>query len=450
MKRDAIDLGKDNVYSLFGKYFIPTLLGMLGMCAVTAVDGIFVGHCVGSDGIAAINIIIPVMMFITGIGLMTGAGCSVVASVHLSKGNAKAARINVTQAIIFISIVTALPCLSMVLFPASTARLLGSSEHLTPLVRDYMLWNVPSWIFMMWEAVGLFVIRLDGAPKLAMACSLIAAGLNVALDWFFMFPLQWGLMGAAFATSISTAVGGIIAMIYLLFYAKGLRLLRLKLSRKSLLLSLRNVGVQCRIGSSAFLGEATMAVLMFMGNQVFMHYLGDDGVGAFGIVCYYTPFIFMVGNAIAQSAQPIISYNFGLGKNRRTRNTEKAALLAAFGCGTIVTAVFSWCPEFMVGLFVDPASRAAQIAVNGFPSFALGFIAFIFNITAVGYFQSVERIRPATTFALLRGFVLLVPSFLLMPLWLGTRGIWLAMPAAEILTMLAVVCFYGIMRRRQA
>lgn len=104
----------------------------------------------------------------------------------------------------------------------------------------------------------------------------------------------------------------------------------------------------------------------------------------------------------------------------------------------------------MVGLFVDPASRAAQIAVNGFPSFALGFIAFIFNITAVGYFQSVERIRPATTFALLRGFVMLVPSFLLMPLWLGTRGIWLAMPAAEILTMLAIVCFYGIMRRRQA
>lgn len=322
MKRDAIDLGKDNVYSLFGKYFIPTLFGMLGMCAVTAVDGIFVGHCVGSDGIAAINIIIPVMMFITGIGLMTGAGCSVVASIHLSKGNVKAARINVTQAMIFISIVTALPCLAMVLFPASTACLLGSSKHLMPLVRVYMLWNVPSWIFMMWEAVGLFVIRLDGAPKLAMACSLIAAGLNVALDWLFMFPLQWGLMGAAFATSISTAIGGVIAMIYLLFYAKGLRLLRLKLSRKSLLLSLRNVGVQCRIGSSAFLGEATMAVLMFMGNQVFMHYLGDDGVGAFGIVCYYAPFIFMVGNAIAQSAQPIISYNFGLGEKRRTRNTE--------------------------------------------------------------------------------------------------------------------------------
>ena len=177
----------------------------------------------------------------------------------------------------------------------------------------------------------------------------------------------------------------------------------------------KNMINQCRIGSSALLGEATMAVLMFMGNQVFMRYLGDDGVGAFGIACYYTPFVFMVGNAIAQSAQPIISYNFGLGSKGRMREAEKVALVTAVICGLVGTSFFVGGPAWLVGLFVDLKNGAAIIAMNGFPYFAVGFVGFIFNITAIGYFQSVERIRPATIFALMRGFLILIPSFLLMP-----------------------------------
>ena len=442
MKRDAINLNNDNVYSLFSKYFFPTLLGMLGMSAVTAIDGIFVGHSVGSDGVAAINIIAPVMMFITGIGLMIGVGCSVASSIHLSKNNLKAARLNVTQAMIFITITAIVIIAAMLASPDKTATTLGSSEYLLPLVKEYMLWNVPSWIFMMWEAVALFIIRLDGSPKIAMSCNLITAALNVALDWLFIFPFGWGLMGAAFATSISTAAGSIIAIVYLTCFAKKLHFIRLKASIKSLKLSIRNIGYQCRTGSSAFLGEMTMAVLMFMGNQVFMHYLGDNGVGAFGIVCYYTPFIFMVGNAIAQSAQPIISYNFGSGEKGRTIKTEKIALFTAFVCGIITTSLFSLFPQFMVGLFVDSGSDAAQIAIYGFPFFAIGFVAFIFNLTAIGYFQSVERIKPATFFALLRGIILLIPSFIIMPHLLGIKGIWLAMPATEIATSVIIICFY--------
>lgn len=105
--------------------------------------------------------------------------------------------------------------------------------------------------------------------------------------------------GAAFATAISVSVGGVIVVVYLSFFARTLRFCPLKRSHKSLRLSLRNVGYQCRIGSSALLGEATLAMLMFVGNLTFIHYLGDDGVGAFGIACYYIPFVFMVGNAIA-------------------------------------------------------------------------------------------------------------------------------------------------------
>lgn len=443
---DAIDFGTVKVSILFRKLFFPTLLGMLGMSAVTAIDGIFVGHSVGSEGIAAINIVIPVQMLMTGIGLMIGTGCLVVSSIHLSRGRQKVARLNVTQAMLFVTIIIAFPTIAMLGFPDETARLLGSSEHLLPMVKEYMIWYVPSWVFMMWTAVALFVIRLDGAPKLAMTCSLVAAFLNVLLDWLFMFPFGWGIMGAAFATSISTAIGGLIALAYLLFFANKLRLLPLKMSRKSIRFSVRNIGYQCRIGSSALLGEATMAVLMFMGNQVFMLYLGDEGVGAFGIACYYTPFIFMVGNAIAQSAQPIISYNFGLGNTIRTRETEKEALITAIVCGVIVSGIFMAIPDILVGMFIDLQTSAAQIAIQGFPLFAIGFIAFIINLTSVGYFQSVERIKPATFFALLRGFVLLIPSFLIVPRLLGEPGIWLAMPVAEISTSFLIILFYAYRR----
>ena len=442
MERDAIDLRTLGVFTLFRRYFIPTLFGMLSISAVTAIDGIFIGRGVGSDGIAAVNICIPLLMLFTGIGLMVGAGCSVVASIQLARGKQKVARLNVTQALLFVTIIALVPSVLMMVFPEGTAKLLGSSGHLMPMVTDYLLWFVPSWVFQIWITVSLFIIRLDGSPKLAMMCSLITAIINVILDWLFIFPFGWGVMGAAFATSVSIVTGGIIAIIYLLFFARNLRLCPIKLSARSLRLSIRNLGYQCRIGSSALLGEATLAVLMFAGNQVFMHYLGDNGVGAFGIACYYIPFVFMVGNAIAQSAQPIISYNFGLGHRKRVRTTGQIALQTAVLCGAVVTTVFIAFPGILVELFINPDSEAAQIAISGFPYFSTGFIFFIDNLAAVGYYQSIERVKPATFFAVLRGFIFLIPSFILLPELLGTPGIWLALPSSEILTTASILCFY--------
>ena len=366
MKRDAIDLGTVKVFTLFKKYFIPTLFGMLSMSAVTAIDGIFVGHGIGSDGIAAINICIPLLMLFTGVGLMVGAGSSVVASIQLSRGKSKAARINVTQAILFVTVVAFIPSVLMMAYPSATARLLGASEHLAPLVREYLLWFVPSLMFQMWCSVCLFIIRLDGAPRLAMMCNVAAALISVLLGWLFIFPLGWGLMGAAFAATIGLFAGGLIGLVYLFRFARKLRFYPIKWSVKSMRLSFRNLGYQCRIGSSALLTEATLATLMFVGNQVFMKYLGDDGVGAFGIVCYYIPIVFMVGNAIAQSAQPIISYNFGLGYRSRVVATERIALLTSVACGVIIMTAFCLFPHILVGLFISPDNPAARLLLDTF------------------------------------------------------------------------------------
>ena len=233
-----------------------------------------------------------------------------------------------------------------------------------------------------------------------------------------------------------------MGVFYIVFKAKKLRIIAIKISLKSLMLTMRNIGYQCKIGSSALLGEATLATLMFVGNQVFIKYLGDNGVGAFGIACYYTPFVFMVGNAIAQSAQPILSYNFGINLYKRVSQTEKLALKTALMCGIVVTAIFYLFPHWLVGLFLPLDNAAAKIAVTGLPLFSLGFICFIVNLTAIGYYQSLERIGAATTFALLRGLLILVPAFYLLPMAIGNSGIWLAMPVSEVLTALLILIYY--------
>lgn len=261
LTRDNIDLSTLSIPRLFGKYFLPTLFGMLSMSAMTAIDGIFVGHAVGADGIAAINICVPIFMLATGLGLMMGVGCSVVASIHLARHKLKVARINVTQAWIFSTIVIMAVIAPMMLFPSATGRLLGSSEALLPMVREYMLGFMPGELFGVWLALLLFVIRLDGNPRLAMWCNVVGAVTNIVLDWLMIVVLGYGLVGAALASTASMFLGGVVAVWYMFFGARQLRPVRLKWSWHSLLYSVRNIGYQCAIGLSALMGECTMAVL---------------------------------------------------------------------------------------------------------------------------------------------------------------------------------------------
>ncbi len=438
LTKDAIDLSTLSIPRLFGRYFIPTLFGMLSISAMTIIDGVFVGHAVGADGIAAINICVPILMVATGLGLMMGGGCSVVASIHMAQQKLKAARINVTQAWIFATLVIIAMIVPVMLFPSAVGRMLGSTDALLPLVRDYMLGFMPGELFGVWQALLLFVIRLDGNPRLAMWCNVVAAGANVVLDWLMIVVLGWGLFGAAIASALSMLLGGTIAVWYMFFAARQLRPIRLKWSRRSLLYSIRNISYQCTIGLSALMGECTMAVLALVGNYVFGFYMGDAGIGAFGIACYYTPFVFMIGNAVAQSAQPIVSFNYGSGDSRRVRSTLHVALLTAFACGLAVSGAFVLLPQQLVELFVNSSEAAFPLAVNGFPLIAVSFVFFIINLTCIGYFQSIERVRPAMVFALLRGLLLLVPSFIVLPLLLGENGIWLALALSEMLTTLGI------------
>lgn len=448
MQRDAIDFKNDKVSRLFRRLLIPTLLGTLSLAAMTAIDGIIIGHGVGAEGVAAVNIVVPIYQIVSGLGLMVGSGCSVVASIHLSKGKARVARMNVAQALTATTLAMLLLAALMLAMPVQTARALGSSVTLLPQVCDYLLWMLPGFVFEMWSMIGLFIVRLDGSPRFAMWCNVASALLNGVLDWVFVFPLGMGVAGAAIATSISLCVGGCMTMAYLVWFARDMRLLMPKASRKSLVLSLRNIGYQCRIGSSSMLGELTMAVLIFIGNLVFMRLLGDDGVGAFGIACYYAPFFFMIGNAVAQAAQPIISYNYGMERWGHVRQAFRLLVATSASIGVAVTLLFVFAPHWLVALFVDTGSNAGRMAIHGFPYFATGVVCFILNVAIIGYYQSIERMGRATLLVFLRGFALLVPSYHVLPALLGVNGAWLAMPLTELLTLLVAVALSRTASRR--
>ena len=450
--KDSIDFGNMEISSLFRKLLIPTVLGMVFSAIFIITDGIFVGKGIGSDALAAVNITAPLFMITAGIGLMFGVGASVVASIHLSQGKRKVASINITQALVFSTLLILIMSALCFYYIEPLAKLSRSSDRLLPLAVEYMAWYLPFLVFYEILNIGMFCIRLDGSPTYAMMCNAVAAILNIILDYIFIFEFGWGMMGAAFATSLGTVVGGLMTLIYLLKFSRSLHLYRIKLSIKSMMLTLRNVGYMIKLGSSAFISEASIACMMFLGNYVFIHYLGEDGVAAFSIACYFFPIIFMVYNAIAQSAQPIISYNLGAGQSDRVRKALHLAIRTALICGISFFIITVLCRQNIVSLFIDRSYAAFDIAVNGIPYFGVGFIFFAFNMIGIGYYQSVERGQRATIITLLRGVVFMLIGFLVLPKILGVPGIWLAVPFAELLTMLYIIGIYFkdrfIVRRR--
>ena len=434
-ERDSIDFGKSRIGPLFNRIFYPTLLSMVFASLFTVADGIFVGQGVGSNALAAINIVSPLFLITTGIALMFGVGVSVVASIHLSQDNHKAANINITQAFNVATLLMGIIVVAVYIFRVPFLQLLGSSDALLPLCQDYLLTILPGCVFIVIQMIGTFVIRLDGSPKFAASLEIFPGLLNIILDWLFVFPMQMGVAGSGIASSISCAVAAGLVAVYMFFRAQNVRLCRLKLSLTSLYLTARNVGYMVRSGFSSMLGELAMSMMLLTGNYIFIRELGEDGVAAFSVACYLYPIVFMVNNSVAQSAQPIISFNYGAGNRYRVKSALKVSLRTATICGVLITAFLTLGTKPLVGLFLQADTKAYEIAIGGLPLFAYSAIFFALNVAIIGYYQATEQNGRATLCMLLRGLIFLVPAFLLMPQLMFPQGMWLAIPVSECMTL---------------
>ena len=433
--RDGIDFGKSKIGPLFNSIFYPTLLSMVFASLFTVADGIFVGQGVGSNALAAINIVSPLFLITTGIALMFGVGMSVVASIHLSQNNNKAANINITQAFDVATLLMVIIAIAVYFFRIPFLRLLGSSDALLPLCQDYLLPILPGCVCIVFQMIGIFVIRLDGSPKFAASLEIFPGLLNIFLDWLFVFPMQMGIAGSAIASSISCAVAAGMVAWYMFFRAQTVKMYRLKLSLTSFYLIARNVGYMARSGFSSMLGELAMSMMLLIGNYVFIRELGEDGVAAFSVACYLYPIVFMINNSVAQSAQPIISFNYGAGNRYRVQRAFRVSLSTATICGVLETTILTLAAKPLISLFLQAGTKAHEIAIGGLPLFAYSAIFFALNVAIIGYYQAIEQNIRATLCMLLRGLIFLVPAFLLMPKFISPQGMWLAVPVTECMTL---------------
>ncbi|MFG6424840.1 MAG: polysaccharide biosynthesis C-terminal domain-containing protein [Muribaculaceae bacterium] len=447
-ERDSIDFGKTDISKLFVKIFLPTLASLMFGASVYVADGIFVGNGVGSLALAAVNIASPMFLIATGLAIMFGSGVSIVAAIHLSRGNHKAANINVTQAVIVSIAIIIVLCSLVWAFPVKTAELFGSEGSLTPIVTEYLKYVLPSFFGSMLLVVGMFVIRLDGAPKFSMWANVIASIANIVLDYLFVFPFEMGIKGAAIATSISQCGGAVLVMIYMVWFPKTLHLYKIKLSKTSLRLTTRNIIYMIKLGIATFIGETAMACLMVVGNIEFMHYLHESGVAAFSVACYILPLVFMFGNAVAQSALPIISYNYGASNEKRVSKTFRLSMRIAAAFGVLLSLLGMSATPTIASIFISSDDPAFAIATSGLPFYSVCFMFLVMNVVLIGYLQSLERYNPANIFMLLRGYILIIPAFIGLPAVIGTTGLWCAPAVSEGLTF-AIIVTYLILSKKK-
>lgn len=445
--RDAIDFSKQPVGQLFHRLFWPTLLSMVSIVILNFSDGAFIGHGAGPDSLAAVNIAAPIFSLIAGLAIMFGVGCSVVVSIHLSHGEVKAARINTTQAIIGTLVVATLMAAFILSDLPRTCRLFGSSEALIPLASSYLFWIALTAPLTMLDIALRFLVRLDGSPRYAMVCSVVASALNILLDYVFIFPCGWGLEGAAIATSISFSLSALAQIFYMIFLSKTLKLYRLRLTLKSLLLTLRNIGYQMRMGFSVMLGEIAVSGAVVVGNYVFIRYLGETGVAAYSVACYCFPVIFMFANAIVQSGQPIVSFAYGQEDRQRMHDSLMLMLRWGIGAGAVLSLLMFYGTPYLTLLFLTPEEPAYELCVNGVPYFCTGILFVMISTILIGYLQSIEASLRATIYTVLRGFIIVIPTFIFLPQLLGEIGIWLAIPLAELVTCTLLLADFALGRR---
>ena len=436
-------LGSAPLGKLMFSLALPSVAAQLINVLYNIVDRMYIGHIPGYGNVAltGVGVTFPILTMISAFSAFAGMGGAPLASIQLGKQNRQRAEQILGNSagllVLFSVILTAF----FSIFKTPVLYAFGASDATIVYARDYISIYLIGTIFVQ-LALGLNTyISGQGEAKIAMLSVLIGAVLNICLDPLFIFVLHMGVRGAAVATVLSQAVSAIWVVHFLVSEKSVMRL-----TLKNMHLKKDVIKMIAGLGVSPFIMQSTESLVTITLNTGLQRYGGDLYVGSMSILMSIMQMITIPVQGITQGIQPIISYNFGAGASGRVIQARRIALATAVVCGMTAMGLFVCCPRILVGFFLDTDTPAALIAIEGFPLFASGFVFFIVNLTVIGYYQSLERVRAATTFALLRGFVLLVPAFLLLPRVAGISGIWLAMPLSELLTCAVIAVFYNLRR----
>lgn len=437
-----IKLSDHFTYSKLLRFVFPSIIMMVFTSIYGVVDGLFVSNFAGKTAFASINLVMPFVMILGGIGFMIGTGGTALVSKVLGEGKKEKANEIFTMMIIFTLLLGALLSVIGVISMPWVAKFLGATEE---MMADCVIYgrSVTGFTvaFMLQNVFQSFLIAAE-KPKLGLLATVLAGITNMSLDAIFIIVFKWGVAGAAIATGLSQCVGGIFPLIY--FLRKNSSLLRLTKTK----LEIKPILNACGNGSSELMSNISSSVVSMIYNSQLMKYVGEDGVSAYGVLMY-VQFIFVaiyIGYAIG--CAPITGYHFGARNHNELKNMlRKSSFLSAVS-GVVLTILAIALSSPLAKLFVGYDEELYELTRHAFRLFAYSFLLAGFNIFTSSFFTALNNGAVSAAISFMRTLIFQTSSVLILPIFLGVDGIWWAITVAEFFAFILSLIFLFAKRKK--
>lgn len=433
----------DNVQRTFWRYALPSITALLVSGLYEIIDGIFVGQYIGYEGLAAINVAWPIIFVVVGIGFLIGIGSGSLISIHRGKQQPLEAQAILNTSVTLVLLFSLLCTGLMLWLDTPLLQLQNASGNPLSMALEYTeVFAIGSAITLLATALPM-MIRNDDSPFVATGLLLMGAVLNILLDYLFMVQLGWGIRGAALATLSAQACVTLGALLYFTRFSNGLRF-----SRQLFSPCIRTCGRILLLGSSTFVMYLYASFDVALHNRLFMEYGNELIVGAYAIVGYLMMLFYLLSEGISDGMQPPVSYYFGSNRPRHMRSTVKLAVALIMAIGLGWTLFLSLMPAPVVSLFSDGNAALQDTASEGIRLhlFALALDGLI--VLAAVYFTAVDQGRKALIISV-SNIAIQLPFLLILPMFLGITGIWLALPVSTAVLFLVVapMLWYDLRKR---
>lgn len=421
-----------SISSQFAGYVSQNIFGMIGISFYILADTFFISRAVGADGITALNLVLPIYSLIFAFGAMIGVGSAIRFSIAKGQQDSSADGF-FSNAIFWGTIIGLFFGVAGFFFPDAIVRILGGDPGIVEVGSGYTQIFMSFAPIFIWNHICNAFVRNDGNPSLAMTATLVSSIFNVVFDYVLMFPVGMGMNGAALATALSPLVGTSICMIHILSKKSRVKLKRIAPSMSKLVFC-------CKTGVSAFVGEISSGVITVVFNMIILHLAGNTGVAAYGVVANISMVAVAVFNGVSQGSQPLISQCYGAGKRHDVRKLKTMSLVTALALSCIIIAcVYLWTEDIANIFNKEHNALLTEYAIEGLRIYFIGFLFAGINIVGTGIFSAVDSVRWAFVTSVLRGFVLIIVcAFGLSCIW-KMRGVWMAFPVAELITMIVLL-----------
>ncbi len=422
-----LSLRDDSIFRLFWRYTLPTIAAMLVTGIYVAVDGMFVGHFIGEDGLAAIILGYPIGSILYAIGALIGMGASALVSIKLGEDKTDEARIIVGNAFSLCLIAAMIICGLGITFGTDILKWVGAEGRILSMAEDYLFWYFSMGFFAIISMAFSSLLRNDGQPKRVTYIMIFGGLLNIFLDWLFIVVIPWGLTGAAIATMLSQAATSILCLQHFFSDKSSLRIhwdsLKLKLDTCLQIL---------KLGTSSLLMYMYLSVVLILHNKAFLMVGKPIHVAAYGIVSYTEAFFYLIFEGIALGTQPITSFNTGAGLKDRVIKARNLAFAVTLTVAFIGVTILYSLPDYVVYLFAGDNQLLQPVAINGMHLYFWGLPFEGLLLIGATYFQSINMAKEASI--LTGGKLILISIFIFTFAHIfGVDGVWVALPFCSLL-----------------